>query len=126
MRAGALGAAVSAQLGRRRAGPAGGVGSRHRRPGGRLEVSGRESSSSSQSLLWFVAAGEFMLISEGEPGRAEETLNHIRGHFPSRRRTENAIKKKTSETCFRRSTIGLTAVPLNDGVTQCEAITTVQ
>lgn len=42
VRAGALGAAVSAQLGRRRAGPAGGVGSRHRRPGGRLEVSGRE------------------------------------------------------------------------------------
>lgn len=83
MRAGALGAAMSAQLGRRRAGPTGGVGSRHRCPGGRLEVSGRESSCSSQSLLWFVAAGEFMLISEGEPGRAEETLNHITGHLPS-------------------------------------------
>lgn len=111
VRAGALGAAVSAQLGRRRAGPAGRVGSRHRRPGGRLEVSGRESSSGSQSLLWFVAAGELMLISEGEPGRAEETLNHIRGHFPSRRWTENAIKKP-SETYFHNSTIGLTAVLL--------------
>lgn len=83
VRAGALGAAVSAQLGRRRAGAAGGVGSRHRRPAGRLEVSGRESSSGSQSLLWFGAAGDFMLISEGEPGRAQETLKHTTGRFPS-------------------------------------------